>query len=390
MENNPLHFSHSPHFRNKQSPSPLASPAHTNMTTVNTPASTPKPNLMSMPNTIPSTSMGKLNPKDSMSRSILNLNPSTSLDSSGLDMDESQSPNDGSRTKGKCDKVKQEPDVKSEMDDDSMMDTNSNSNCGGKNANNDMKSEIKAEPMDQGEGHDNDLDDMNDTKDDIKDEPMSPSDDKPIIEKRSSVPEPIEQDGADKDAKKKCVYDAVELRKALIPTWEKMYTNSESVPFQQPVDPSTLNIPDYFEIIKQPMDLSTIHNKLTQGKYTDPWQYVDDVWLMFDNAWLYNRKTSRVYKSCTKLSEIFEQCIDPVMQSLGYCCGRKYTFNPQVLCCFGKQLCTIPRDAKYYSYSSSQNYTGSYMSNRYTFCQKCFNDIPGDMVTLGDDPLQTR
>lgn len=38
------------------------------------------------------------------------------------------------------------------------------------------------------------------------------------------------------------------------------------------------------------------------------------------------------------------------MQSLGYCCGRKYTFNPQVLCCYGKQLCTIPRDAKYFSY----------------------------------------
>lgn len=40
------------------------------------------------------------------------------------------------------------------------------------------------------------------------------------------------------------------------------------------------------------------------------------------------------------------------MQSLGYCCGRKYTFNPQVLCCYGKQLCTIPRDAKYYSYQN--------------------------------------
>lgn len=306
-------------------------------------------------------------------------------------MDESQSPDTG-RTKGKCEKVKQEPGVKSEMDDDSsMMDTNSNSNCGGKNTNNAMsvKPEIKTELMETGETHDSENDDMNETKDDIKDEPMSPVDDKPKMEKKSSVPEPIEQDNTDKDTKKKCVYDAAELRKALIPTWEKMYTNSESVPFQQPVDPSTLNIPDYFDIIKIPMDLSTIHNKLTQGQYTDPWEYVDDVWLMFDNAWLYNRKTSRVYKSCTKLSEVFEQVIDPVMQSLGYCCGRKYTFNPQVLCCFGKQLCTIPRDAKYYSYSSSFN-TNTYLTNRYTFCQKCFNEIPGELVTLGDDPLQSR
>lgn len=49
---------------------------------------------------------------------------------------------------------------------------------------------------------------------------------------------------------------------------------------------------------------------------------------------------------------MFEVEIDPVMQALGYCCGRKYTFNPQVLCCYGKQLCTIPRDAKYYSYQN--------------------------------------
>lgn len=27
---------------------------------------------------------------------------------------------------------------------------------------------------------------------------------------------------------------------------------------------------------------------------------------------------------------------------------------------------------------------------RYTFCQKCFNEIPGDTVTLGDDPMQSQ
>lgn len=84
-----------------------------------------------------------------------------------------------------------------------------------------------------------------------------------------------------------------------------------------------LYMKDYFDIVKNPMDLSTIKRKLDTGQYQEPWQYVDDVWLMFNNAWLYNRKTSRVYKFCTKLAEVFEQEIDPVMQSLGYCCGRK-------------------------------------------------------------------
>uniref|UniRef100_A0A8U7N6B2 histone acetyltransferase n=1 Tax=Corvus moneduloides TaxID=1196302 RepID=A0A8U7N6B2_CORMO len=177
-----------------------------------------------------------------------------------------------------------------------------------------------------------------------------------------------------------CIFKPEELRQALMPTLEALYRQDpESLPFRQPVDPQLLGIPDYFDIVKNPMDLSTIKRKLDTGQYQEPWQYVDDVWLMFNNAWLYNRKTSRVYKFCTKLAEVFEQEIDPVMQSLGYCCGRKYEFSPQTLCCYGKQLCTIPRDAAYYSYQ-----------NRYHFCEKCFTEIQGENVTLGDDPSQPQ
>lgn len=91
-----------------------------------------------------------------------------------------------------------------------------------------------------------------------------------------------------------------------MPTWDKMYSQEvESIPFRLPVDPNSLGIPDYFDIVRKPMDLSTIKNKLTSGQYSDPWEYVDDVWLMFDNAWLYNRKTSRVYRYCTRVSRTF-------------------------------------------------------------------------------------
>ncbi|XP_051522880.1 histone acetyltransferase p300-like isoform X3 [Myxocyprinus asiaticus] len=180
--------------------------------------------------------------------------------------------------------------------------------------------------------------------------------------------------------KKKTVFKPEELRQALMPTLESLYRQDpESLPFRQPVDPSLLGIPDYFDIVKNPMDLSTIKRKLDTGQYQEPWQYVDDIWLMFNNAWLYNRKTSRVYKYCSKLAEVFEQEIDPVMQSLGYCCGRKLEFSPQTLCCYGKQLCTIPRDAAYFSYQ-----------NRYHFCEKCFNEIQGESVSLGDDPSQPQ
>ena len=87
-----------------------------------------------------------------------------------------------------------------------------------------------------------------------------------------------------------------------MPPLEKLYHQEPaSIPFRQPVDAGALGIPDYYDIIKKPMDLSTIKRKLDTGAFKDPWEYVEDVWLMFDNAWIYNRKTSKVYKYCTKV-----------------------------------------------------------------------------------------
>ncbi|XP_054851463.1 CREB-binding protein isoform X2 [Eublepharis macularius] len=215
----------------------------------------------------------------------------------------------------------------------------------------------------------------------IKQEPMEIEGKKPEIkEEDDSGSNGATSQSTSPSQPRKKIFKPEELRQALMPTLEALYRQDpESLPFRQPVDPQLLGIPDYFDIVKNPMDLSTIKRKLDTGQYQEPWQYVDDVWLMFNNAWLYNRKTSRVYKFCTKLAEVFEQEIDPVMQSLGYCCGRKYEFSPQTLCCYGKQLCTIPRDAAYYSYQ-----------NRYHFCERCFTEIQGENITLGDDPAQPQ
>ena len=98
-------------------------------------------------------------------------------------------------------------------------------------------------------------------------------------------------------------FKSEELCEALLPTLDKlMHQNPESISFRAPVDLITLGIPDYLDIIKKPMDMETIEKKLRKGEYSDPWEYIDDVWLMFENAWLYNRKTSRIYKNCTKVN----------------------------------------------------------------------------------------
>ena len=181
-----------------------------------------------------------------------------------------------------------------------------------------------------------------------------------------------------------------ELREQLQPVIDKMNACEDSPPFRQPVDPILLNIPDYPTIVKQPMDISTMQNKLDQGEYENPLQFCDDAWLMFNNAWLYNKKTTRVYKMCTKLSEIFGDAIDPAMQKLGYCCGRQYVYLPQVMFCYGNQLCCqIPRDGQYYCYTNSEPSRYNLSGDKYTFCAKCFDSAKGDSICVGDDPAQT-
>eukprot|EP00887_Chlorella_sp_A99_P005831 scaffold1.g5831.t1 len=47
-------------------------------------------------------------------------------------------------------------------------------------------------------------------------------------------------------------------------------------------------VPNYYQIIKNPMDLGTIKSKLERRKYTDVYQFRDDVRLVFNNCRQYN------------------------------------------------------------------------------------------------------
>ena len=52
----------------------------------------------------------------------------------------------------------------------------------------------------------------------------------------------------------------------------------------QPVDPAELNLPDYFEIIKNPMDLGTIKKKVENNGYKLISEFGADVRLTSANA----------------------------------------------------------------------------------------------------------
>lgn len=61
-----------------------------------------------------------------------------------------------------------------------------------------------------------------------------------------------------------------------------------SGPFLLPVDPVALSIPDYFDIVKEPMDLSTVERKLKEGEYANRELFEADVHLIWQNALTYN------------------------------------------------------------------------------------------------------
>jgi len=76
--------------------------------------------------------------------------------------------------------------------------------------------------------------------------------------------------------------------------------------FKEPVDPDLYGIPDYFDVIRSPMDLGTIKNKLTKKKYVSIEDFAADVRLTFSNAMKYNPPGNDVHIFAKELNEMFD------------------------------------------------------------------------------------
>ena len=80
-----------------------------------------------------------------------------------------------------------------------------------------------------------------------------------------------------------------------------------NIAFLQPVDPDALGIPQYRDIIKNPMDLSTIRRKLDMGQYKDGDEFEFDIRLMFNNCYTFNAPGSEVYSLGKELEAVFDR-----------------------------------------------------------------------------------
>lgn len=76
-------------------------------------------------------------------------------------------------------------------------------------------------------------------------------------------------------------------------------------PFLQPVDPIAMECPTYFDIVKEPMDLTTVQRKLAEGQYERAVDFEKDVRLIIGNCYLFNPEGTMVNMLGHKFEDVF-------------------------------------------------------------------------------------
>ncbi len=94
------------------------------------------------------------------------------------------------------------------------------------------------------------------------------------------------------------------------PLHSRITTLKDGNIFQSPIKAS--EAPDYRDIVKRPIDLRTIKNKIKEGAITNSLEYRRDIYLMFANAIMYNRPGSSVSRMAEAVS-VFYSAVFPVL-----------------------------------------------------------------------------
>ncbi|XP_027574421.2 bromodomain-containing protein 8 isoform X6 [Pipra filicauda] len=96
------------------------------------------------------------------------------------------------------------------------------------------------------------------------------------------------------------------LKKTLLTIWRMIASHRYSSPFLKPV--SEKQAPGYRDVVKRPMDLTSIKRRLAKGHIQSMIQFQCDLMLMFQNAVMYNSCDHHVFHIAVEMQrEVMEQ-----------------------------------------------------------------------------------
>uniref|UniRef100_A0A6P7F9G1 Bromodomain and WD repeat-containing protein 3 n=1 Tax=Diabrotica virgifera virgifera TaxID=50390 RepID=A0A6P7F9G1_DIAVI len=102
----------------------------------------------------------------------------------------------------------------------------------------------------------------------------------------------------------------------------QLWTSEDAGPFRQPVDNTVY--PDYYQIVKSPVDLGMVKDKLSNKEYNNPQSFCIDMRLIFSNSRLYTpNKKSRIYDMTSRLSSTFEESMKQILSKWRTATRRK-------------------------------------------------------------------
>ncbi|RHZ40443.1 hypothetical protein DYB26_001899, partial [Aphanomyces astaci] len=179
-----------------------------------------------------------------------------------------------------------------------------------------------------------------------------------------------------------------QLKKKLDPILKNMMEHKFGWVFSTPVDPVALGIPDYFHVIKRPMDFGTIKKKLEGNVYKHMYPFAADVRLTFGNAMTFNNEGEEVYSLASDMLKDFNCEMAKLEAEIGadeaaarakdgacqLCGSEGLVFEPAILYCNGDCNSKIRRN----------NYYFCSPDNKFHCCVACHPGLP-DTITKPAD-----
>lgn len=114
----------------------------------------------------------------------------------------------------------------------------------------------------------------------------------------------------DRRGRDECLKGFIELMMGIL------RNDPNSWPFLDPV--SAKDIPEYYEIIKSPMDLSKIREKFRNNIYKSLDLFISDVHLMLNNCFKFNARETQYYRCAEVLFTLFEEKLKFYENSIKY------------------------------------------------------------------------